>query len=62
MTWESGDLSAIFPDSALFYQSLRHALSEGIMAEKKRSFGVEVLIYEDEDKQQADELAEILIK
>jgi hypothetical protein len=61
--WESGvDLSPLFPDSPSFFKALRQALTASIIAEKKRAFGVEVLLYEEEDRRQADELAGILIK
>ena len=61
--WESGvDLSPLFPDSPSFFAALRQALTSSILAEKKRAFGVEVLLYEEEDRRQAEELAGTLIK
>ena len=61
--WESAlDLSPLFPDGPSFFTALRQALAASVIAEKKRAFGVEVLLYEEEDRRQADELAGILIK
>jgi len=37
-------------------------LIESILQEKKRAFGVEVLLYEEEDRNQAVELTDVIIK
>ena len=46
MHWESAlDLSPLFPDGPSFFTALRQALSASVISEKKRAFGVEVLLY-----------------
>ena len=62
LTWESEDLSSLYPDQPAFLTALKHALTLSIISEKKRAFGVDVLLYEEEDRQQAEELAGILVK
>ena len=62
LTWQSQDLSSAFADGFSFFAALKQALASSIIQEKKRAFGVEVLLYEQEDRQQAEELAAILIK
>lgn len=63
MTWISEASQPIkFESNKHFLEALTVRLSESIMQEKKRAYGIDHLLFEEQERKQAIELVQVLIK